>query len=133
MALEDIRDKKCPRTLIFCKGKDVSPTGLINASMLRILSPAYYLNETISLINIYHKDTLDTTKAAIAENMANSDGDIKIRFATDSAGMGVNFAGTSQIVYYGPPRDMDTLVQQIGRVGRTCEPSDALLLYHGKQ
>ena len=61
--IEDIRDKKCPRTLIFCKGKDVSPTGLINATMLRILSPAYYHNETISLINIYHKDTLDTTKA----------------------------------------------------------------------
>ena len=65
--------------------------------------------------------------------MANSDGDIEILLATDSAGMGVNFAGTSQIVYYGPPRDMDTLIQQIGRVGRSGEPSDYLLLYHGRQ
>jgi superfamily II DNA helicase RecQ len=53
--------------------------------------------------------------------------------ATNSAGMVVNYAGLYQIITYGPPHEVDTYVQQIGRAGRDRKPSDALLVYNRKQ
>ena len=123
---------KSPRTLIFCKNKD--DTGQINAALFRLLGSNYYTDQTKRhpVIQIFHKDTLDSTKNAIAHDMKKEDGDIRILLATNSAGMGVNFKGFTQVINYGPPRDIDTLVQQLGRVGRLGEKSNAILVYAGK-
>ena len=69
--------------------------------------------------------TLDTIKVAIRDDMGVSDGQIRILFATNAAGMGVNFEDTHQVVHFGVPTDMDTYVQQLGRVGRKQQQSRA--------
>lgn len=43
--------------------------------------------------------------------------------------MGVNFYGVHNVIHYGLPREMDTLVQQMGRAGRDGEPSHELIIY----
>ncbi len=120
-----------PRTLVFCKSKD--DTGRINAMMLRVLGSNYYTETKDPIVHVYHRDTTEGTKATIAQNMNDPNGTIRVLLATNSAGMGVNFINTTRIVNFGPPRDMDTLVQQLGRVGRSGEKSNAFLFYNGRQ
>lgn len=57
------------------------------------------------------------------------EGKIRILICTNSAGMGVNFYGVHNVIHYGLPREMDTLVQQMGRAGRDGEPSHELIMY----
>ena len=45
--------------------------------------------------------------------------------------MGVNFPDVRMIVHYGPPREMEEFVQQIGRAGRDGKTSKAVLLFTG--
>ena len=47
--------------------------------------------------------------------------------------MGVNFASVNNVVHYGPPRKMYTLLQQIGRARRDGNQSFHLLIYSAKQ
>lgn len=57
------------------------------------------------------------------------DGKIRILVCTNAAGMGVNFYGVNNVIHYGPLREMDTFVQQMGRGGRDGELADELILY----
>lgn len=61
--------------------------------------------------------------------MESEDGQIRVLISTNAAGMGVNFKGLHNVVHYGPPRDLDTLVQQMGRAGRDGEFSVEIILY----
>uniref|UniRef100_K1RAP0 Werner syndrome ATP-dependent helicase n=1 Tax=Magallana gigas TaxID=29159 RepID=K1RAP0_MAGGI len=47
--------------------------------------------------------------------------------------MGVNFQNVNNIVHYGPPRDLDNLVQQMGRAGRDGTQSNELIIYKANQ
>ena len=51
--------------------------------------------------------------------------------STNALGMGVNFPDVRMIVHYGPPREMEEFVQQIGRAGRDSKTSKAVLLFTG--
>lgn len=133
--IEEMMQKgtETPRTLIFCTHKD--DTGLMNAMLLRVLGSHYFADkeQLFPLIHVYHRDTTDATKDKIAKNMANPNGTIRVLLATSSAGMGVNFQNTTRVVNFGAPRDLDTLVQQHGRVGRCGAPSQAFLIYNARQ
>ena len=52
-------------------------------------------------------------------------------FASTALGMGVNLQGIRQVIHYGPPRQVDDFVQEIGRAGRDGKPARSLLLFHG--
>lgn len=87
----------------------------------------------MSRVEMFHSMTPKDVKDDITKDMANADGRIRILFCTSAAGMGVNFKGVSTITSYGPPQDMDTFVQHIGRAGRDGNQSVHLLLYHARQ
>lgn len=132
--LTDLLSDTMTRTIVFCKNKD--DTGRLNAMFLRVLQDKYYNRvegKSSPRIHIFHKDTTESTKAEITANMANPHGTIRVLLATNSAGMGVNFSNTTQVVHFGPPREMDTFVQQLGRAGRRGEKSCALVIYNSRQ
>jgi ATP-dependent DNA helicase RecQ len=77
---------------------------------------------------MFHSKTSYHIKEKIRKDMS-VDGNIRVLICTNSAGMGVNFHNLHNIVHYGLPREMDTLVQQMGRAGRDGEFSHELILY----
>ena len=126
--IEMIRTKKrnCPRYLVFCKTiKDCSSV----CSTLKINLP----ESLHDLFDMYHSMTEEEVKDIIRTDMAQANGEIRVLICTSSAGMGVNFKNVQDIVHFGPPMDIDTFSQQIGRAGRLNESSQHLLLYHGRQ
>ena len=88
---------------------------------------------TLSHVDMYHSCTTENVKEKIRNDMEQSNGNIRILIATSAAGMGVNYKSVNQIVHWGPPKDMDSFVQQLGRAGREGDQGYQLLLYHGRQ
>lgn len=83
--------------------------------------------------NMYHSKTSDATKEKIRKDMLEANGKIRVLICTNAAGMGVNFQNVNNIVHYGPPRDLDNLVQQMGRAGRDGTQSNELIIYKANQ
>ena len=76
---------------------------------------------------------MDIVKEDIKTGLSNPDGNIRLLIATTSAtGMGVNCCH-KRSYYFGPPKEMDTFVQQFGRAGRDGGQATSLLLYISKQ
>uniref|UniRef100_A0A8W8NIF3 DNA 3'-5' helicase n=1 Tax=Magallana gigas TaxID=29159 RepID=A0A8W8NIF3_MAGGI len=71
-------------------------------------------------------------KDEIREDMENKDGHIRVLIATSAAGMGVNYKSVKNIIHYGPPKDLDGFIQQLGRAGRDGTQSYELLIYSSR-
>lgn len=84
--------------------------------------------------DMYHSKTNETVKENIRQDMQDANGKIRVLIATNAAGMGVNFKDVNNIIHFGPPKDMDSFVQQLGRAGRDgSQTAMALLLFHSRQ
>lgn len=118
--------EKCPRYIVFCTS--IKTCGEL-FSMFRM-----ELKDDIQYLHMYHSKTPDPVKETIKLEMNNPNGNVRILIATSAAGMDVNFSNLNQVINYGPPKDMDSFVQQIGRAGRdTSSIAMALLVYNGRQ
>ena len=84
-------------------------------------------------IQMFHSLTPSSIKEKIRQDMSSFDGSIKVLIATNAAGMGVNYVGVHRLINFGPPKDMNTFVQQIGRAGRDGLQSEAVLVYSNRQ
>ena len=79
------------------------------------------------LFGMYHHSTLDKQKSIILNSFHEEQGTVRLVFATNA----LNFSNVRTIIHYGPPREMEDFVQQIGRAGRDGNPSKAVLLCNG--
>lgn len=52
-------------------------------------------------------------------------------FATNALGMGINFRDIAYVILYGPPRNIEDFVHEIGRVGRDGRKAVSALFYQG--
>ena len=51
-------------------------------------------------------------------------------FATTALGMGVNAPHVRHVIHIGPPSNLETYFQEIGRAGHCVEPAMATLYYN---
>ena len=116
---------KCERYIIFCPSIRLCSQVF---TMLRL-----ELGVDIKYIQMFHSMTTDKVKEEVRQDMGTSDGTIRVLVSTSAAGMGVNFAGVNSVINLGPPKDMDSYVQQFGRCGRDGSQAMALLLFNAKQ
>ena len=54
----------------------------------------------------------------------------RVVFATTALGMGVNAPHVRHVIHIGPPSNLETYFQEIGRAGRCGEPAMATLYYN---
>lgn len=84
-------------------------------------------------MSMFHSKTIDSIKEKRKGDMQNEAGKIRVLIATSAAGMGVNFKNVNNVIHFGPPKDMDSLVQQLGRAGRDGHSAKAMMLFNAKQ
>ena len=113
-----------PRHLIFCK---------TISDCAKVYSDLKCEGVNTSLFSMFHSKTQDIVKERIKIDMSKENGAIRVLICTNAAGMGVNFKGVHNVVHFGPPQDMDTFVQQLGRAGRDGEQSQHIILYNNQQ
>lgn len=124
-----------PRTIIYCKSqKDYGK--LFKHFKYELGASAYFPlgSPEVSaymLIGMYHAKTLLHHKERVAESLFDTCGTCRVVFASTALGMGVNLHDIRQVIHYGPPRQIEDFVQEIGRAGRDGNPAKSILIYHG--
>ena len=83
------------------------------------------------LVDMFTSGTQDEVKKIIVDSFTRPDAPLRIVIATIAFGMGVNCTNVYNVIHIGPPDDVESYIQHIGRSGREGLPSCALLL-HGK-
>ncbi|XP_022794673.1 uncharacterized protein LOC111333389 isoform X2 [Stylophora pistillata] len=135
--IERLRDQKnaLERTIIYCKSiKDCGQLFQLFKSELgdeSYFPPGCEKESTNLLFGMFHHNTLAKQKERILNSLYEKDGVCRVVFATNALGMGVNFPNVRTVINYGPPREVEEFVQQIGRAGRDGQPALAVLLYNG--
>ena len=82
------------------------------------------------LIDMYTSCTESRVKDQIIESFTNPLSPLRIVISTIAFGMGIDCPDVRSIIHYGPPKDIESYVQQIGRAGRDQKQSHAKLLYY---
>lgn len=117
-------DDDCPRTIVFCK---------TIADCSRLYNMCLFKGSIdMGKVEMFHSMTPAEVKNKIGLDMANVNGVIRVLFCTNAAGMGVNYKSVFTVISYGPPQDMDTFVQHMGRAARDGSQGIHLLLYHAR-
>lgn len=77
--------------------------------------------------NYYHGDCSASHRKNVYRNFF--DKTLKVIVATSAFGMGVNKPDIRFIVHAGPPKDLESYLQEIGRAGRDGLPSDCYVVF----
>ena len=73
--------------------------------------------------------TEDTVKTNIIQNFISSEGCCRVVIGTIAFGMGLDSPNVRNVMHWGPSSDIESYVQESGRVGRDGEPANATLFY----
>ena len=118
------------KTIVYCKSiKDCGR--LFTHFREKLGSDSFDVDSQQMLFGMYHHATLSKYQTRVLESFYDEHGPCRLIFATNALGMGINFKDVRHIIHYGPKREMEELVQQIGRAGRDGKPARATLMYHG--
>lgn len=124
--IEELEKKKenFQRHIIFCN--TIKDCSLIYMTFVKHFGRSH-------LFNMFHSKTTDSVKDKIRDDMNNPNGQLRVLICTNAAGMGVNYSELYNVVHYGPPKEIDTFVQQMGRAGRDNKQSHDLIIFKSAQ
>jgi len=81
------------------------------------------------LFAMFHSCTPQRNKDVVFQSLMDPDGVVRVVFATNALGMGVDFRGLSTIYHYGAPHSIDDYFQESGRGGRSGENSMSVIFW----
>ena len=84
------------------------------------------------LVDMYSSVTVSTVKGEIEKSMKKEESTLRVLICTNAFGMGVDCQGVRSVIHWGPPRDLEEYLQEIGRGGRDGKPTQAHLYYDKK-
>ena len=78
----------------------------------------------------YHLPQTQLMKKEIVNEIKKQNSRIRVIFATIALGMGVDASNIRQVIHIGAQGSLESYMQEIGRAGRSGEPSTATLYYN---
>ncbi|XP_070581643.1 ATP-dependent DNA helicase RecQ-like [Ptychodera flava] len=128
--IEELRAKgdKFARTIVYT---NLRWCGYAHDLALRpCLSGDFSFPDITNMVAQYHASCTDKMKTAVLQDMTSPSSSLRLLFATEAYGMGADAVDVTRIIHAGPPRTLETYVQEIGRAGRDGMPAEAILYYN---
>ena len=121
------------KTLIFCQTRAQAATiwRMFEYNLGRKIYASEKQVPENRLVEMFHAGTPERVKQYILNNVTNELGNIRVLVCTIAFGMGVNCKGVHRIVHFGPPKSVESYLQECGRAGRDNATSYCHLLYNG--
>ena len=121
------------RTIIFCKQQETCAR-LYLMFRLRLnkefTHPIGYPDlPQFRLVDMFTSGTHSSVKETISSAFSTTSSHLRVFIATVAFGMGVNPPNVHYIIHCGPPNDVETYVQEVGRGGRDGSRTYAILYY----
>ena len=132
--LKEIEEKgiETSRTLVYCQTRKQC-TVLYRLFEVYLKAKIYFGAEKPQnrMVEMFHAGTPKPVKEHITQDMASETGHIRVLISTVAFGMGIDCKNVQCIVHFGPPKNIESYVQECGRAGRNGLPSVCVLLYNG--
>ena len=124
---------RAPRVIVYCRSLD-SCADLYAHFHHELGDDSYYPIgaphfSDYRLFGMYHSNTPDYNKDVILKSMNQSDGTVRIVFATVALGMGVNLCDVNTVIHYGAPHSIDDYFQESGRGGRSGDDAQSIIYW----
>ena len=124
------KQKKCPMTVIYTKLKYC---GYAYQLFSEIIGEHQYIDGKVHpywrLFAQFHAPQTDRMKAEILREIKEETSHIRVIFATSALGMGVDAPGITLVIHIGPPSNIESYLQEIGRAGRRGSETTADLYF----
>ena len=126
------------RYLVFCRSYAETIELFQEAALqLNDLNALYVPTLSTQALPQSHCRTCEKYDACTAENMkrhivtsfTDPNGTIRAVFATIAFAMGLDSPNIRHVMHWGPPADIETYIQEVGRSGRDGKPATAILFY----
>ncbi len=124
---------KTIRTVIFCQTRKQCSL-LFRAFSVSLGSNIYSSNElspSSRYVDMFHAGTPESVKSHIIKEMGNAESCLRVLICTIAFGMGVNCRALYRSIHLGPPKSMEALLQETGRLGRDGSSTISYVLYNG--
>ena len=82
---------------------------------------------------MYHSGTSHSIQEIVLASLKDPNGKVRIIIAMSALGMGADIKALHHIINYGPPSDIESYIQELGRARRDGNQSEVLLMFHGRQ
>lgn len=127
------QQNKAPRVIVYCQHLNMC-ANLYAHFLFELGDHSYYPLGTCKisdnrLFGMFHSRTSEHNKGIILTSMSQSDGIVRMVFATIALGMGVHFMDVDTIVHYGAPSSIDDYFQGSGRAGRSGNSARSILFW----
>ena len=124
------------RTLIFCKSQETcAQLYLMFKFFLReeFTQPKGYPDlPQFRLVDMFMSGTHPSVKESITSLIQSPTSNLRVLICTVAFGMGVNPPDVRAVLHCGPPADIETYIQEVGRGGRDGKTTHATLFYSRK-
>ena len=133
--IDDVRNEgiNAPRTIIYSQTRE--QCAILYKVFETNLGKLFYKNAVSNckkrLVEMYHAGTPKTVKRHISNNLSHEEGHIKVLITTIAFGMGIDCKNVNRILHFGPPKNIESYIQESGRAGRDGSNSKCILLFNG--
>ena len=129
-----ITPEKIPKTIVFVNGReDAANSRYAMNEYLQMLHPTKY---TLSIVEgvtaTFHRRVSFMKKKEILDEFRKPDSKIRVLFATEALGIGVDIPDVRRVVIYGfpaPKKDLGIALQRGGRAARDGKPGVCIFLF----